>query len=132
MSPAEKSETLCAELRGKEAEAFSAGPTAAAAVDLAHEETDTNGAREHGMELLVVRLTPQADGSYGGFMKLHAEEAGDFVLASAGGRLALTSLDGQAVEVEETLRLECSGLSEASIVELTPAEYHPGAERFSR
>ena len=130
MSPAEKSETLCAELRGKEAEAFSAGPTAAAAVDLAHEETDTNGAREHGMELLAVRLTPQADGSYGGFLKLHAEEAGDFVLASAGGRLALTSLDGQAVEVEETLRLECSGLSEASIVELTPAEYVLGLSGF--
>ena len=44
-SPAEKAETLCAELRGKEAEALSAGPTAAAAADLAHEETDTNGAQ---------------------------------------------------------------------------------------
>ena len=123
MSPAEKAETLCAELRGKEAEALSAGPTAAAAADLAHEETGTDGAHEHGMELLAVRLTPQADGSFGGFLKLHAEEAGDFVLASAGGGLTLTGVDGQAVEVEETLRLECSGLSEASIVELTPAEY---------
>jgi len=52
MSPAEKAETLCAELRGKEAEALSAGPTAAAAADLAHEETGTGGAHEHGVELL--------------------------------------------------------------------------------
>ena len=62
---------------------------------------------------------------------MHAEEAGDFILASAGGRLTLTGLDGQAVEVEETLRLECGGLSEANIVELTPAEYVLGLSGFA-
>ena len=131
MSPAEKAETLCAAVSGKDPEALSAGPTAAAAADLAHEETSTSGAHEHGMELLAVRLAPQADGSFGGFLKLHAEEAGDFALASAGGELTLTGADGQAVEVEETLRLECSGLSVASIVELKPAEYVLGLSGFA-
>jgi ABC-type Zn uptake system ZnuABC Zn-binding protein ZnuA len=121
MSPAEKAEAICAEINNTKVEAFRAGPDAAAAAELAHEHE--GDAHAHGMELLAVKLTAQADGSFAGYIKLHAEKAGDFVVASHGGTLALTGPDGQAVAAEEVLALTCSGLSTALVIELGAGEY---------
>jgi ABC-type Zn uptake system ZnuABC Zn-binding protein ZnuA len=121
MSLAEKAEAICAEINNTEAEAFEAGPDAAAATELAHQHE--GDAHAHGIELLTVKLAAQADGSFAGYIKLHAEKAGDFIVASHGGTLALTGPDGQAVAAEEMLALTCSGLSTAQVVELEAGEY---------
>ena len=70
-----------------------------------------------------MKLAAQADDSFAGYIKLHAEKAGDFIVASHGGTLALTGPDGQAVPAEEMLPLTCSGLSTAQVVELEAGEY---------
>ena len=121
MALAGKAEAICAEINNTEAEAFEAGTDTTAAADLAHQHE--GDAHAHGIELLTVKLAAQADDSFAGYIKLHAEKAGDFIVASHGGTLALTGPDGQAVPAEEMLPLTCSGLSTAQVVELEAGEY---------
>jgi ABC-type Zn uptake system ZnuABC Zn-binding protein ZnuA len=123
MTEAERADAICAELAGQEPEALAAGADAASAAELG-EEHEGEG-HEHGMELLAVTLNPEAGGQYGGYIILHAEEGGDFVLATTGGALAISGPDGQPIAAEAIFALPdgCQGLAEAGVFELEPGEH---------
>jgi ABC-type Zn uptake system ZnuABC Zn-binding protein ZnuA len=123
MTDAERADAICAELAGQEPEALSAGADAASAAEMGEEHEGEE--HEHGMELLAVMLNPEAGGQYGGYIILHAEEGGDFVIATAGGALAISGPDGQPIAAEATLTLPdgCQGLAEAGVFELEPGEH---------
>jgi ABC-type Zn uptake system ZnuABC Zn-binding protein ZnuA len=124
MSPEEKAEAVCVELDGQTAEdEIVAGAEASAAAELHHAaEAAEEHAHEHGLELLALKLT-RADGAYGGFVKLEAAEDGEYLVAADGGTLAVTDSSGAAMEVEEMLPLNCSGLSGGILLDLEPGEY---------
>lgn len=131
MTDEERADAICAELAGQEPEALAAGADAASAAELGEEhegeghEGEGHEEHEHGMELLTVKLNPEAGGQYGGYINLHAEEGGDFVVATAGGALAISGPDGQPIEAEATFALPdgCQGLAEAGVFELEPGEH---------
>lgn len=133
MTDEERADAICAELADKQPEPLAAGADAASAAEMgeehegeAHEGEGHEGEEhEHGMELLTVQLNPEAGGQYGGFIILHAEEGGDFILATAGGALTISGPDGQPIEAETTFALPdgCQGLAEAGVFELEPGEY---------
>lgn len=128
MSVAEQAEALCAEATALSAEPLNAGAEAAAAVELgAHSDEDADHAgaeadHEDDMRLLRVTLAPQSTGGYAGFLKLDAE-LGELAIATNGGILNVTSVDGSAVAIEETLPLACAGLTQAAVMDLTAGEY---------
>jgi ABC-type Zn uptake system ZnuABC Zn-binding protein ZnuA len=124
MSPEEKAESVCANLEGKMAEEeIVAGAQAAAAAEL-HDEAEaaTEHAHEHGAELLSLKLSA-AEGAYGGFVKFDVEEDGEYVIAAGGGTISVMDASGGAMEVEETLPVNCSGLSGGILLDLEPGEY---------
>ena len=126
MSLEEKSEELCTGLSDKTAEEKKqAGKDSASAVALHEEHLDESEEQhgEHEIELLTVQLNPQTGGIFGGFLKIEAEESGDFMIAAAQGSVKLTDLNGSEIEIEEKLTLTCAGLTQAVIAELEPGEY---------
>jgi ABC-type Zn uptake system ZnuABC Zn-binding protein ZnuA len=130
MTDEERADAICAELAGQEPEELAAGADAASAAEMGEEhegEGHEGEGHEHGMELLAVKLNPEAGGQYGGFItpRVHAEEGGDFVIATAGGALAISGPDGQPIAAEATLTLPdgCQGLAEAGVFELEPGEH---------
>ncbi len=136
MTDEERADAICAELAGQEPEALAAGADAASAVDLGEEHEgeghegeehadEGHEGHEHGMELLAVKLNPEDGGQYGGYILLHAEEGGDFVIATAGGALTISGPDGQPIAAEAAFALPdgCQGLAEAGVFELEPGEH---------
>lgn len=124
MSPEEKTEALCAALKGKTAEEeIVAGADVSSAAEL-HDEAKAahEHAHEHGAELLALRLN-SLGGAYGGFVQFHVEEDGEYVIAAGGGNLSVTDASGGEMEVEETLPLNCSGLNGGILLDLEPGEY---------
>lgn len=128
MSVAEQAEALCAEADTLSAETLSAGAEPAAAIELgAHSDEAADHAGDEAghddeMRLLRVTLAPQAAGGYAGFLKLDAE-LGELAIATSGGMLNVTTMDGAAVEIEDTLPLACAGLTQATVMDLTAGEY---------
>jgi manganese/iron transport system substrate-binding protein len=121
MSAKEKAEELCATLADRPVkEEKQSGSDANSAVELHHEHESDH---EHEAELLSLKLNLQTDGSFAGFARMNVEEEGDTVIAAGAGALKLTAADGSPVEVEETLTLNCAGVNQALIAELTPGEY---------
>jgi len=121
MSPKEKAEELCATLADKPLkEEKQAGSDANSAIELHHEHESDH---EHEAELLSLKLNSQTDSSFAGFVRMNVEEEGDTVIAAGPGELKLTTTEGSPVEVEETLTLNCAGVNQALIAELTPGEY---------
>jgi ABC-type Zn uptake system ZnuABC Zn-binding protein ZnuA len=121
MSPEEKAEELCATLTDKPLkEEKQAGSDANSAIELHHEHESDH---EHEAELLSLKLNSQTDSSFAGFVRMNVEEEGDTVIAAGPGELKLTTTEGSPVEVEETLTLNCAGVNQALIAELTPGEY---------
>lgn len=124
MSPDEKAEAVCVNLEGNTAdEEIVAGVDASGAVEL-HDEAEAAAehAHEHEPELLSLKLTG-SDGTYGGFVKFDVEEDGEYVIAASGGNILVTDASGGAMEVEETLPVNCSGLNGGILLDLEPGEY---------
>ncbi len=121
MSPKEKAEELCATLADKPLkEEKQAGSDANSAIELHHEHESDH---EHKAELLSLKLNSQTDSSFAGFVRMNVEEEGDTVIAAGPGELKLPTTEGSPVEGEETLTLNCAGVNQALIAELTPGEY---------
>jgi manganese/iron transport system substrate-binding protein len=124
MSPEEKAEQLCVDLTGKTTEEeIVAGVDASSATELHHEaEAAAEHAHEHGIELLTLKLN-SANGLYAGFVRFDVEEDGEYVIAANGGNILVTDSSGGAMEVEETLPVNCSGLNGGILLDLEPGEY---------
>jgi len=125
MTPEEKAEQVCLALAGKTAEEeIAAGSAAASAAELhgKGEHDHEAEAHEHEAELLSLKLNP-ADGGYEGFVLFDAAEDGEYVIAANGGALAVTGADGAAMEVEETMPVNCAGLNGGILLDLEQGEY---------
>ena len=127
MSPEEKAEQVCLALADLTAEEeIAAGSDAASAVELHGEEEHAHegeaAEHEHEAELLSLKLNA-SDGGYAGFVKFDVAEDGEYVIAANGGTLAVTGADGAAMEVEETLPVNCAGLNGGILLDLEPGEY---------
>jgi ABC-type Zn uptake system ZnuABC Zn-binding protein ZnuA len=64
-----------------------------------------------------------ADGGYAGFVKFDVAEDGEYIIATNGGMLVVTDAGGTAMEVEETLPVNCAGLHGGILLDLEPGEY---------
>ena len=115
MSEAEKAEALCADLPGKAAGEVTAGADAAAVAELHGHAAEATPA--------TVKLTRGTDGTFSGFVKLDAAEAGDYQVATAAGQVVVSDAQGQAVAIEESYPLACGGLAQAHVLELAPGGY---------
>jgi len=134
MSPEELTDALCVEAADLvlAAEEIAAGADQASAVELgAHAEKeadhghdhDHEHAHDHGGMFWQVALNRQADGTYAGFLKWDAD-GGEIAIATSGGALVVTGIDtGATLDAEETLTLNCSGLTQAMIVDVEKGEY---------
>jgi ABC-type Zn uptake system ZnuABC Zn-binding protein ZnuA len=126
MSPEEKAEALCVDLTEKTAvEEIAAGSDAASAAELHGEEE-----HDHEAELLSLKLNA-SDGGYAGYVKFDVAEDGEYVIAANGGVLAVSDLNGAAMEVEEALPLTCAGLNGGILLDLEPGEYVIGLAGLS-
>ena len=126
MSPEEKAEVLCLDLSALEGEEEQlAGKDAAGALELHEHEAEAEGAHEHTLERLTLRLNAEAAGDFSGYVRLDVEEEGDVFVAAAAGELVILNDAGQATEweIEETLPVSCIGLTQIWVVELEPGEY---------
>ncbi|MCA1954325.1 MAG: metal ABC transporter substrate-binding protein [Anaerolinea sp.] len=132
MSPEEKADALCADMKGLVAtEEKVSGTERASATQLHDEHAPQGGAHEHVLELLTLRLNAQAGNRFGGFVLLDVEEAGDTFIAAQAGELTIFDAAGQEVEIENTLPLACSGLAQAWVAELQPGEYVLALSNFA-
>ncbi|MGQ9827965.1 MAG: metal ABC transporter substrate-binding protein [Roseiflexus sp.] len=132
MSPEELADALCVEAADLflAAEEITAGADQASAVELgAHTEKeadhghDHEHAHDHGGMFWQVTLNQQADGTYAGFVKWDAE-GGEIAIATGDGTMVVTGIDtGVALDAEETLTLNCSGLTQAMIMDAEKGEY---------
>jgi len=130
MSPEELTDALCVEAADLflAAEEIAAGADQASAVELsAHAEKEADHehehAHDHGGMFWQVTLNQQADGTYAGFLKWDAE-GGEIAIATGDGALVATGIDtGAALDAEETLTLNCSGLTQAMIMDVEKGEY---------
>ncbi len=125
MSPEEKAEQVCMALANKTAEEeIAAGSDAASAAELHGEvEHDLEAeAHEHEAELLSLKLNP-VGGGYEGFVLFEVDEDGEYVIAANGGTLTVIGADGMAMEVEETLPVNCAGLNGGILLDLEPGKY---------
>jgi ABC-type Zn uptake system ZnuABC Zn-binding protein ZnuA len=116
MSPEDKARAICADLDGKIAEKEAITGTETASI------VELNGKGEHETELLLLRLHP-AEGGYMGFVKLTVSEGGEYVVAANGGMLTVMDASGSGVAVEETLPVNCAGLSGGILLDLEPGEF---------
>jgi manganese/iron transport system substrate-binding protein len=132
MSPEELTDALCVEAADLflAAEEIAAGADQASAVEVgahAEKEADHGHDQEHthdhdGM-FWQVTLNRQTDGTYAGFLKWDAE-GGEIAIATGDGALVVTGIDtGAALDAEETLTLNCSGLTQAMIMDVEKGEY---------
>jgi manganese/iron transport system substrate-binding protein len=132
MSPEELTDALCVEAADLflAAEEIAAGADQASAVEVgAHAEKEADHghehehAHDHGGMFWQVTLNRQADGTYAGFLKWDAE-GGEIAIATGDGALVATGIDiGTALDAEETLTLNCSGLTQAMIMDVEKGEY---------
>ncbi|MCL6542000.1 MAG: metal ABC transporter substrate-binding protein [Roseiflexus sp.] len=132
MSPEELTDALCVEAADLflAAEEITAGAERASAVEVgAHAEKeadhghDHEHTHDHGGMFWQVMLNRQADGTYAGFLKWDAE-GGEIAIATGDGALVVTGIDtGAALDAEETLTLNCSGLTQAMIMDVEKGEY---------
>jgi manganese/iron transport system substrate-binding protein len=132
MSPEELTDALCVEAADLflAAEEIAAGADQASAVEVgahAEKEADHGHDQEHthdhdGM-FWQVTLNRQTDGTYAGFLKWDAE-GGEIAIATGDGALVVTGIDtGAALDAAETLTLNCSGLTQAMIMDVEKGEY---------
>jgi manganese/iron transport system substrate-binding protein len=132
MSPEELTDALCVEAADLflAAEEIAASADQASAVEVgahAEKEADHGHDQEHthdhdGM-FWQVTLNRQTDGTYAGFLKWDAE-GGEIAIATGDGALVVTGIDtGAALDAEETLTLNCSGLTQAMIMDVEKGEY---------
>lgn len=128
MSPEELTDALCVEAADLflAAEEIAAGVDQESAVELgahAEKEADHDHAHDHGGMFRQVTLNRQADGTYAGFLKWDAE-GGEIAVATGDGALVVTGIaTGAAIDAEETLTLNCSGLTQAMIMDVEKGEY---------
>jgi manganese/iron transport system substrate-binding protein len=132
MSPEELTDALCVEAADLflAAEEIAASADQASAVEVgahAEKEADHGHDQEHthdhdGM-FWQVTLNRQTDGTYAGFLKWDAE-GGEIAIATGDGALVVTGIDtGTALDAAETLTLNCSGLTQAMIMDVEKGEY---------
>ncbi len=128
ISPEELTEALCVEAADLflAAEEIAAGADQESAVELgvhAEKEADHDHAHDHGGMFRKVTLNRQVDGTYAGFLKWDAE-GGEIAVATGDGTLVVTGIaTGAAIDAEETLTLDCSGLTQAMIMDVEKGEY---------
>jgi manganese/iron transport system substrate-binding protein len=132
MSPEELTDALCVEAADLflAAEEIAASADQASAVEVgAHAEKeadhghDHEHAHDHDGMFWQVTLNRQTDGTYAGFLKWDAE-GGEIAIATGDGALVVTGIDtGAALDAEEMLALNCSGLTQAMIMDVEKGEY---------
>lgn len=125
MTDEEQALQLCADLVGITAEeTLAAGPDAGTAPDLHGEEAkQTEEADDHALELISIQLNAAQD-SFAGVVKIDVHEDGDFLVATGSdGQVSITNFNGEAVEFEKNLKLDCAGLTQAAVAEMEPGEY---------
>ncbi len=113
------SKMVCEQLEGKQAEEeIQAGANANSAAELHHE-----GEHAHEREIITLKLSPQNDGSFAGFVLFEAESEEGYAFTSEAGKIGVTDASGVAVEMTQELEIECSGMLAGFIYKLTPGEY---------
>ena len=125
MSPGEHADQICGSLEGKLVdETITAGDTLEKAAAL-HDEDEKAAPSEdhdHPVEIVTVKLNG-SDDKFSGFIKVHVEEDGDILVTSGKGTVTILNKDGREQEIEDTLTVDCQGLSQAVIAELEPGIY---------
>jgi ABC-type Zn uptake system ZnuABC Zn-binding protein ZnuA len=83
--------------------------------------------------MFSIKLTPQADNTYAGYILYATDEAGDFQVVTSAGELTIqTVAEGSEVEIEKILAVECEPAAQGHIVELEKDEqYILGLTGFS-
>ncbi len=123
MSSQEKGEAICAELAGTSVgEKIAAGSDAASASDLPH-PLSVEGAPAQPLKLYELQLVQASGGAYAGMVKFYVAKDGEYVFAASGGSASVTGASGDALEIKETLPLNCAGLQSAILLDLEPGEY---------
>jgi ABC-type Zn uptake system ZnuABC Zn-binding protein ZnuA len=131
MTGEERAELVCAGLPEMAAETVVAGADAAGAAELHAHEQETAAAHEHEAALVTVKLAPAAGGGFGGFVRLDAAEAGDYLLATSTGQVVARDAQGLEIGIKERYPLNCGGLAQAHILELAPGEVTVGLAGFA-
>ncbi len=126
MSPEEKVNQICTDLAEKTAgEEIAAGSDSANASALyagVAGEHQTESEHTLAAELITLKLNQQSAG-FGGFVLLDAHESLDYLIATTTGSIQVLAEDGRQMEIEDTLTLNCIGLTQALLVKLDPGQY---------
>lgn len=122
---------VCEQLEGKTAEDEAvAGADAENAAELHHHEEGT-AEHEHGREIINIKLTAQADGTYAGFLLFDVETEEGYAFTSQAGSISVSDKQGNALEPAQELALECGGMVQGVIYKLAPGEYLISLTGFS-
>lgn len=122
LSPQEKAGLFCDSLSGTDSIEETAWPEADSAI-----QADPIGGRDDHLDAFIsldLDLTGSAGGQYGGFLAAHLAERGDFQIAIPDGNLFVSSGDGSLeYKPEETITLDCGGLTKMLVFELEAGDY---------
>jgi len=123
-SPEAHSTEVCEQLEGKTAEEeIQAGTDAASAVELHGEEHAAGEEHAHAREIVTLKLTAQADGTFAGYVLLDSEEEQGYALTVASGQIVVTDSAGANLESGQTLTIDCAGMRVGSVYKLPVGEY---------
>jgi ABC-type Zn uptake system ZnuABC Zn-binding protein ZnuA len=115
---------VCEQLDGKTAEEeIASGADAASAVELHSAEEHAAAEHAHEREILTLKLNPQADGTFAGFVLFDAEAEEGYAFTAGSGTIKISNAQGEALEAAQTLALECGGMSQGVIFKLAAGEY---------
>ncbi len=133
ISAEEKAAQVCQELIDYSAkEEIAAGIDAVNAAELPGESEDSyeEDSEELKADLFKLTLNP-AEGGYEGFILFNAPGDGEYIIAANGGELSVTDLDGVAMDVEDTLPVNCAGLDDGILLDLEPGKYRIALRNLS-
>jgi ABC-type Zn uptake system ZnuABC Zn-binding protein ZnuA len=121
MTEADLADALCVAAGEANVEEKTAGADVAGAVAL--REKQAQGEEHGGSELFTVTLAPQADGTFGGYLRLDAEST-DYQVATANGVLSIVRQGTtEAIVPEMATPLNCDGLARGGVYPLDEGAY---------
>ncbi len=110
MTEAELVKSLCDMASSESPKNAPSGKTATTATVLPGEEG-----------VFAITLTKQSDGTFAGYVKVETDADGEMQIAISDGKVSI-SQQGQSVESEKQVALQCAGLKQGYLVELRKGE----------